>query len=687
MKKTLRSVPSLKVLLLSYTAFFVLLVVVRNFQYWSIKKKSTNLIEVVSKSTQRQSTLSNIHNANLEEQLTILNLLNYPGESNNHNNIDKLISKTKSNDSLLAAFSMTIREPEEQRLFNKLQTIPKTKAEDQTKFFQLIKSGKQDEAIKIYNDILSVSYRNFQQQSVQLLNFVHKHDSSQIHLIEKQISNINYLNKWISASLILLIIFLGNTYIKMLKLIRKTNVELKESERRYRTLTEQTNEIIEKCDASGKFIFANDSFKKRLEYNDEELSLLTISDILAEGSLTLDQYSKSTEVITNVQKVFKSKSGKRIYIEGTILLESNNGNFTGSMGFFNDVTEKKILEESLIASELKFRDFFNLAPIPMWAYDPQTYKFVIVNKATFKHYGYTEEEFLNMTIMDLRQEEDNLKEKEKALSINEKITLTTENGTGRSNYIHLKKNCEKIEVETYTSPIVINDNKCILTIAIDVTERNQYENKITKAIIKTQEDERYEIGSELHDNVCQLLAAAKMNLGILKPSLEPPVIETYNHAQESINLALAEIRNLSHRLAPAFFDNTRLDEAFENLLRTFNIEDKYQISVYFNKSAMNYPINPEMQLNLYRILQEQLRNIIKHAKGTIIEVGVFIYNNKLKMRISDDGAGFDVNSVRKGIGLANIRRRAELFSGKLQVNSSPGKGCELLITIPMNEID
>jgi PAS domain S-box-containing protein len=404
MKKTLRSVPSLKVLLLSYGALFVLLVVVRNLQYWSIKKKSTNLIEVVSKSNQRQSTLSSIHTGNMNEQLSILNLL-YPDKRNNDNRIEALISKTKSNDSLLVAFSMITREPHEQQLFNKLQAIAKKNTEDRNKFFQLLKSGKQDEALKIYTDILSVSYVNFQQQSVQLLNFVSKQDNSRIQLIEKQISTNNYLNRWITAGLILLIISLAITYIKMVKLIRKTNLELSESERRYRTLTEQTNEIIEKCDASGKFIFANDSFKKRIEYNDDELSKLTISDILAEGSLILDQSSKSTKIIPNVQKIFKSKSGKRIYIEGTILLEYNNGNFAGSMGFFNDVTEKKSLEESLIASELKFRDFFNLAPIPMWVYDAETNKFVIVNKAALKHYGYTEEEFLNMTFTDLMNNE------------------------------------------------------------------------------------------------------------------------------------------------------------------------------------------------------------------------------------------------------------------------------------------
>jgi PAS domain S-box-containing protein len=686
MKKTLRSVPSLKVLLLSYTTLFVLLVVVRNFQYWSIKQKSTNLTELVSKSIQRQSALSAIHNSSINEQSAILNLLYYPDKSNNPDKVEKILSDINRKDSLLVAFALSIHTQDEQLIFNNLKASSGIITENQYQFFKLIKYGKYDEAIKIYNDLLSLSFQDFQQQSVRLLNYTGKLDNSQIHSIEKQISAINNLNKWISAALIILMVFLGITYIKMAKLIRKTNRELGESERRYRTLTEQTNEIIVKCDSSGKFIFANDSFKKRLGYNDDELSGLTISDILAEGSLALDQYSKSTEVITNVQKVFKSKSGKKIYIEGTILLEFNNGNFKWSMGFFNDVTEKKILEESLIASELKFRDFFNLAPIPIWVYDAETFKFVIVNKAALKHYGYTEEEFLNMTIMDIGQEEDSSKEKKES-SINEKTSNSSENGRGRSNYTHLKKDFEKIDVEIYTSPIIINNNKCILSIAIDVTERNQYENKITKAIIKTQEDERYEIGCELHDNVCQLLAAANINLGLMKPSPESSVTGTYNHARESINLALAEIRNLSHRLAPAFFDNTRLDEAFGNLLRTFNIEDKYNISVYFNNTAMNYTINPEMQLNLYRILQEQLRNIIKYAKGTVIDVDVFIYNNKLKMRIADDGVGFDINSVKKGIGLANIKRRAELFSGKLQINSSPDNGCELLITIPMNEIN
>jgi PAS domain S-box-containing protein len=466
---------------------------------------------------------------------------------------------------------------------------------------------------------------------------------------------------------------------------RKANLEVKESEKKYRTFTEQTNEIIEKCDAGGRFVFANDFFKRRLEYNDEDLSNLTISDILAEGSMNLDEKILKNEVITNVQKVFKSKSGKRIYIEGTILPEYRNGKFDGTLGFFNDVTEKKELEESLVASELKFRNFFNLAPIPMWVIDPLTNKFMLVNKAALEHYGYGEDEFFNMTIFDIREGEDVLKESEDVHRVKEETLNLSQDKPRKFNFYHIKKDNEKIEVEIYTSPIVIDSRECILSIAIDVTERNQFENKITKAIIKTQEDERYEIGSELHDNVCQILAAAKMSLGMIRPSLEPSVMQSYNQSCDAILLATKEIRNLSHRLAPAFFDNTKLEEAFESLLKTFNVAEKYNISMYFDERSKNILIDQEIQLNLYRILQEQLRNIIKHSMCTDIAISVFVFHNRLHMRIADNGVGFEVNDVKKGIGLANMKRRTELFSGIFYINTSRGKGCEVMIIIPVEK--
>ena len=339
--------------------------------------------------------------------------------------------------------------------------------------------------------------------------------------------------------------------------------------------------------------------------------------------------------------------------------------------------ERKNNISEIKASEKQYSDLFNLSPQPMWVFDSQTFRFVRVNKATIELYGYTEEEFLNMSLMDIKQEEDI----EKAT----KHLTNKKSGTGifKQTVLHHKKSGEIIEVEIYSTPITINDRSFRSVIAIDVTEKNLYEHRIIKAIIKTQEDERYEIGGELHDNVCQILAASQLNLGMLKESLPASRMILFDQCKNNIAMALTEIRNLSHRLAPAFFDDSTLEEAFRRLFKDFTIEGNHEILLHFDDAVRKYPIPLDIQLNLYRILQEQLRNIQKYAKASLIEVDMIIYNNNLKMKISDNGVGFNVTNVKAGIGLANMKRRAELFSGKFAIDSSPGNGCTIVINIPL----
>ena len=683
MKKPLSNLSSEWLLLLCYTAVFILLVLLRNSQFWNQREASIELVRIVTKADDRQSTFENLYRAGVNEETAVLKILHFAHKSKEENLLKKIITQTNTNDSLIIESNKKIKGQDELQLFNELKLLTDKKKKFLDIFFQLIIEKKSDQAIINYDNNLNNLYLQIHKVKNDLLDKVVADDKELTKEYQRKITRINNLNIWIGISILLVLISLGVFLFKLVKMTRKANLELKKSEKKYRTFTEQTNEIIEKCDASGRFVFANDFFKRRLEYNDEDLSNLTISDILAEGSMNIDQEISKDEVITNVQKIFKSKSGKRIYIEGTILLEYKNGKFDGSMGFFNDVTEKKKLEQSLIASELKFRNFFNLAPIPMWVIDPLTNKFILVNKAALEHYGYSEDEFFDMAIFDIRVREDILKESEDVPNVKEKTLSLRHDEMGRFNFYHLKKDGEKIEVEIYTSPILINDKQCILAISIDVTERNQFENKITKAIIKAQEDERYEIGSELHDNVCQILAAAKINLGMIRPSLEPSVMQFYNQSSDAILLATKEIRNLSHRLVPSFFDNTKLEEAFESLLKTFNVKGNYNISMYFDNSSKNTLIDQEIQLNLYRILQEQLRNIINHSSCTDIEVSLFVCHNLLHMRIADNGVGFEVNDIKQGIGLANMKRRAELFSGKLHINTSLGQGCEIMIIIPI----
>jgi PAS domain S-box-containing protein len=339
--------------------------------------------------------------------------------------------------------------------------------------------------------------------------------------------------------------------------------------------------------------------------------------------------------------------------------------------------ERKKTIADLRESEKRYSDLFHASPQPMLVFDIETLLFIQVNNAAISHYGYNEEEFLGMTILDIRPPDEKLKPVETFdRMLNEKEDIH------KGSFRHCKKSGDIIEVEIYSTPIVINNKKYRSVIAIDVTEKKSFDRAITKAIIKTQEDERYEIGGELHDNVCQILATSRITLGMLKESLPPSSLLWFDQSEKNIVLALDEIRNLSHRLAPAFFDETTLEEAFRKLFSTFNIAAKYQILLQFDDTVKKLPIGLEIELNLYRILQEQLRNILKHAGATLIKVEVLVNDDVLHMKVTDNGVGFDAKKVKKGIGLANMRRRAELFSGNFEIESAMGCGCTITVDIP-----
>lgn len=122
----------------------------------------------------------------------------------------------------------------------------------------------------------------------------------------------------------------------------------------------------------------------------------------------------------------------------------------------------------------------------------------------------------------------------------------------------------------------------------------------------------------------------------------------------------------------------------ERLINDFSIGDEMKIDCVVSEQVHALELGHDLQLNLYRILQEQLRNIQKYAHASNVDICVDLEAGDLSMQISDNGVGFDMLRIKKGIGIANMKRRAELFGGKALIISEPGKGCQVLVTIPLN---
>lgn len=220
----------------------------------------------------------------------------------------------------------------------------------------------------------------------------------------------------------------------------------------------------------------------------------------------------------------------------------------------------------------------------------------------------------------------------------------------------------------------------------DITEQKEHVTEIIKAIINTQEDERLEIGSELHDNICQILATCKISFKMLEKNITDSDKAWFEQGIDPINLVFKEVGNLSHRFAPNFFKDDTLEDSLKKLVGTFNIEDQYTITFAFDDNFKSHSISREFQLNIYRILQEQMRNILKYAEGKNIDISGRCTTSSLQLIIKDDGIDFNPNTIKSGIGLANMKRRAELFGGKMNIDSDLGNGCSITVDIPLAEI-
>ncbi len=210
------------------------------------------------------------------------------------------------------------------------------------------------------------------------------------------------------------------------------------------------------------------------------------------------------------------------------------------------------------------------------------------------------------------------------------------------------------------------------------------EKQITAAMEEAKESERLDIGKELHDNVNQLLGASRLFLDIAKRGGEDS--EMYiNRSSEYTLTAIEEIRKLTKGLITEAIQRLGLRESIENIARDTMEAYPLKIRCSFN-SFIEDRANHKFNLNVFRIVQEQLNNILKHAKATNVTISLSQNQKSIILAISDNGIGFDTSKKSKGIGIDNIKSRAAAYRGTAEFNSQPGMGCELKITFLLPEV-
>ncbi|MBJ2148391.1 cache domain-containing protein [Vibrio sp. IB15] len=227
----------------------------------------------------------------------------------------------------------------------------------------------------------------------------------------------------------------------------------------------------------------------------------------------------------------------------------------------------------------------------------------------------------------------------------------------------------------------------VLTLAINMHEHRIADNNLKELAHKTvmfQEDEKKHLARELHDGINQLLVSSRCHLELLGNKLQSEDLKAHlNKSQHSLMRAIEEVRHISHQLRPSSLDDIGLEAALSSLLLDFQAHSGIEVETLF--STQPGKLKSEAATTLYRVVQESLNNIEKHAQATKVTVIAQQIGNVLQLLIQDNGVGFNTYKAmeKRGIGLRNMRERVEFIGGDFELMSEIGFGTEITVLLTL----
>ena len=474
---------------------------------------------------------------------------------------------------------------------------------------------------------------------------------------------------------------------------KRTLEHLRVSNERFNTVVKATNDAIWDWDiVTNKVFMVGDTYKQLFGYDivnayppgdlwesiihpqDKERVIGKLSALIREGSAIKweDEYR------------LKKSNGEYAYVHdrGYIIYSADQRPIR-MIGAIQDITVRKRSEEIILASEEKYRQIFYKNPYPTWIFDLDTLRIVEVNDAAVEKYGFEKSEFYQLTMRDLHTEGE-------ADLFLDSIRHPGRGPGERRLWHHRNKSGVFIIVEITSHRIDYFGKLCMQVIINDVTERVRLEKElalqhrlkqqqITEVVLTAQERERFELGQELHDNINQILATSKLYLDVAIEEREPR-IELLAKSRNNISMAIEEIRRLSKELITPSLNDLGLVQSIKELIRSIQMVKKMKIRLSIS-GVDEDALLPEQKINVYRIIQEQLNNILKHAQASSVSIELNKQREQIRLCVEDDGKGFDPRMRRDGVGISNIMSRAELYNGRVEIDSSPGKGCRLEVIL------
>lgn len=488
------------------------------------------------------------------------------------------------------------------------------------------------------------------------------------------------------------LVFLNTTLQQEIIEHKKTEKNLKQSEERLK----RSQEIAHL--GSWELDLVNDNFS----YSDEACRIIGIkpdaftanyqaflaavhpddrAEVNAAYSKSLKEGKDSYEIEHRI--VRKNDLEIRYVYEKCQHIRDDSGRAIRSIGMVHDITERKLAEN-------KTRQLSSIVESSDDAIIGKTVDGIITswNKGAEKMYGYTEDEVIGKSISLLAP----ANRKEEVAQILDKIKRRIYIQNFET--VRVKKSGKEIPTILTISPIM--DERGIIigasTISHDITELKNMEVALqayARRITQVQEEERKRVAYELHDDTAQYLGILKMQINALLESgkiRNPEVKEKLRYLEKDADRAYNEVRRFSHELRPSVLEHMGLRASLEQIAEDINKLNYLRVEVEVEGREPDLP--EEVKLGLFRIVQEAVSNIRKHAKANRATIHIIFRKKQMSMKVADNGIGFDVREavIRSGqkgnMGLMSMKERADLIGAGLKIESKPGNGTLVMVELP-----
>lgn len=475
---------------------------------------------------------------------------------------------------------------------------------------------------------------------------------------------------------------------------------LRESEEKYRNLVETARDVIFAIDREGKITSLNSAFEavtgwKRSEWIGKSFLGLLHPDDRKDAEGRIRQLIDGMILPPHEWRILSGRGGLLTgEITSAPLIRS--GRVTGVLGIARDISERKRIERQVLMLAHTLRSMNEVVIIT-----DLSDRIVFVNRAFVKTYGYDEAEVIGKTLDILRPENS-------PPNLSDEIRRSTIDGGWKGELTNRRKNGERFPILLSTSTIFDDHGApvSLVGIARDITTEKDLQRRLdhiarqhtehlrlfASSVQRAQEDERRRIARELHDGLGQLLTGMKFDIEVFEDTIPKNQTRTRRQlrlTKRRIDGLITEIRRISSNLHPSALDDFGLQVALGLLAREF--ERDHRIAVTFAAGDGQFTHDdPQVGIALYRIAQEALSNIARHALATAVEIGLSRDGNSVSLSIRDNGKGFDPstppqrgNHVR-GLGLISMQERTEQLGGSFSIRSSREAGTSLHIRIPVH---